>query len=138
VANEQLDDAIERYHAAALAFVNGNPEPQKAAFSHADGVTLVNPAGFVGRGWAEAEKVMEGASSRFTDGEVVGFNRIAQQVTAELAYIVEVERCRARVSGSDEIAPIDIRVTTIFRIEDGAWKVVHRHADPLTSHPPSA
>jgi ketosteroid isomerase-like protein len=24
-----------------------------------------------------------------------------------------------------------LRVTHIYRIEDGAWKLVHRHADPL-------
>src|ERR671919_445037 len=27
--------------------------------------------------------------------------------------------------------PDTLRVTTVFRCEDGEWKVVHRHADPL-------
>ena len=41
----RLDAAIERYHAAAFDLVNGNPEPQKTAFSDSDDVTLVNPVG---------------------------------------------------------------------------------------------
>jgi len=27
-------------------------------------------------------------------------------------------------------------VTTIFGLEHGAWKVVHRHADPITTERP--
>jgi ketosteroid isomerase-like protein len=26
-----------------------------------------------------------------------------------------------------------LRVTTVFRREDGDWKIVHRHGDPLAS-----
>ena len=30
-----------------------------------------------------------------------------------------------------------VRVTTVFRREDGAWKVTHRHADPITGPRPA-
>jgi ketosteroid isomerase-like protein len=26
---------------------------------------------------------------------------------------------------------LSVRVTSLFRLEDGNWKLVHRHADPL-------
>jgi ketosteroid isomerase-like protein len=48
---------------------------------------------------------------------------------------VEVERFRAKVGGREELAPVALRVTSIFRPEDGIWKVVHRHADPITEQP---
>jgi ketosteroid isomerase-like protein len=33
----------------------------------------------------------------------------------------------------DEARPVTLRCTTIFRPEDGTWKIVHRHADPIAS-----
>jgi ketosteroid isomerase-like protein len=45
---------------------------------------------------------------------------------------VEVERFEAKVGGSTDLGPVALRVTSAFRREDGEWKVVHRHADPIT------
>jgi ketosteroid isomerase-like protein len=58
-------------------------------------------------------------------------------VTPELAYHVEMERFKAKVGGREDITPIALRATIIFRPEDGEWKVVHRHADPLTTPQPA-
>jgi ketosteroid isomerase-like protein len=49
-----------------------------------------------------------------------------------LALIVEVERFEAKVGGSADLVAVALRVTSAFRREDGDWKVVHRHADPIT------
>jgi ketosteroid isomerase-like protein len=48
-----------------------------------------------------------------------------------------VERFEAKVGGREELAQVALRVTSIFRPEDGAWKVVHRHADPITTERPA-
>ena len=40
-----FDVALERYHRAAANFINGDPQPYKALFSHADDVTVANPFG---------------------------------------------------------------------------------------------
>ena len=77
---------------------------------------------------------MERAASPFRDGEIVAFETIEKHVTPEFAYVVRLERARAKVGGSEDIAPIALRATMIFRPEeDGEWKVVHRHADPITT-----
>jgi ketosteroid isomerase-like protein len=96
-------------------------------------VSLANPFGPVVRGWQQVAETMERAASLYRDGEVIGFKNVAKYVTPDLAYIVEVERIKAKVGGREDVAPLALRTTSILRLEDGTWKVVHRRADPITT-----
>jgi ketosteroid isomerase-like protein len=136
MSTTDLTRVMDDDHRALDAFVKGDPEPKKRLFSRADDVTLANPLGPPARGWNQVEKTLERAASQLREGEVIGFERISGFATVDLAYIVEIERYRGKVGSVDEIAPNSLRVTTIFRREDGEWKIVHRHADPITSPRP--
>jgi ketosteroid isomerase-like protein len=50
---------------------------------------------------------------------------------------VWLEQAEGKVGRREDIAPVTLRVTMIFRPEDGTWKVVHRHADPITTSQPA-
>ena len=132
-AVEDFDEVVEQYHLAIGEFMKGNPEPAKEMFSHRDDVTLANPRGVVAHGWEQVAQAMERAASSRRDGEIVGFEIVAKHVTPELAYVVEVERLKAKIGGSEDISPYDLRATMIFRPEEGKWKVVHRHADQIST-----
>ncbi len=87
--------------------------------------------------FASRYQTMEHAASLRRDGEATGFEIVAKYVTAELAYVVQVERLKAKVGGREYITTYAPRATMIFRPEDGVWKVVHRHADPITTPQPA-
>jgi ketosteroid isomerase-like protein len=128
-----LDAVIEQSHLALGDFVKGNPEPMKLVWSsHRDDVTLGNPFGPFAHGWTQVVATMERAAAKHKDGEALGFETISRYETSDLAYTVEIERYRARIAGK-EPADVALRCTSIFRREDGAWKLVHRHADPITT-----
>jgi ketosteroid isomerase-like protein len=135
VAREH-DLPLEEYHRAGHEITRGNPEVYKSLYSRSDDVTLANPFGPPARGWREVAATLDRAAANYRDGEVVGFENVSTVVTADLAYTVEIESYRARVGGGDERAAVAVRVTTIFRREDGLWNVVHRHADPITAPRP--
>jgi ketosteroid isomerase-like protein len=130
-----LDKVIQQYHAALDVFVRGTPEPMKALFSRADDVVLANPFGPAVRGWQTASARLQDASSRFSDGELSGHDRLASYIAPDLATIYEVEHGKVSVSGGPVTGWV-LRTTTTFRREDGTWKVVHRHADPINTANP--
>ncbi len=132
----ELEQAVEQHHLAADEFARGNADPIKAVFSHRDDVTLANPFGPAARGWKQVSEALDFASSRFREGDVAGFETIATYASPELASILEIEHWKARVGGREDVSPFDLRVTTTFRLEDGTWKLVHRHADPITTFNP--
>lgn len=76
---------------------------------------------------------MDGAATNYGEGGVLRFEQVSKYVTPDLAYLVEIEHYHAKVGGSDEVTPVSLRCTTVFRREGDAWKIVHRHADPITS-----
>jgi ketosteroid isomerase-like protein len=128
-----LDDFVDEYHRALDEFFRGDPEPAKRLYSHREDASLANPFGPVAVGWEQVAETMERAARNYRDGGASGFETLARCVTPDLAYLVEIERFEAKVGSEEKMASGALRVTSVLRPEDGAWKIVHRHADPITA-----
>ena len=133
VAVDDAEGVIERSHLAWGEFVKGDPQPALQLFSHRDDVTVGNPFGPFVRGWEAASETVARAATNYRDGEVTGFERVATYATVELACFVEVERYIAKIGGSDEPSSVVLLVTSVVRHEDDGWRIVSRHADPITT-----
>ncbi len=92
----------------------------------------LNPFGSLDHGFEQVAETMERVASQLSDGEVTSFDVLEKYVTPELAYVVWVERSKAKAGGRQDVLPFDLRVTMVFQPEEGTWKVVHRHADSMT------
>ena len=131
-----LEEVLEQYHRSVEAVVRGDPSPQERLWSRRDDVTLANPLGPPARGWTEVSNALRRAVSQLSDGEVLGSERISAYSSEDLAYILEIERFRVKVGDAREPARSSLRATTIFRREEDGWKVIHRHADTVTTPRP--
>ena len=138
MSTPSLDSAIEASHAALAAIVNGDPSGYQALFAEDEAPTLGNPFGPFAHGLQGVVERLFGAASNYQDGKVTGVELIAKYVSDNLACVVEVERCKAKVGGSEKMASVSLRVTSVFRLERDNWKLVHRHADPITTPRPAA
>ncbi len=133
--SDDFDAMIDETRRALDQFVRGDPEPMLSRFSRRDDVTLANPLGPPRRGRGEVDEASRSAAAHFRDG-TCRYETVSKVVTSELAYILEIERFEAKLDGRDEVSAGSLRVTMIFRREGDDWKIVHRHADPITTARP--
>lgn len=125
-----FEEEVARYHLAVPEITQGNPGAVKELYSRADDVTLANPFGGIAKGWAQVSARLDQAARQFHEGEMLGFETITSYTARDTAYLVETEHFRARLDGAAAPEDFDLRVTSIFRREEGYWKLVHRHSDP--------
>lgn len=120
----QVQSALQR------ACTTGEPEPLKALYSHADDVTIMGGWGAYEFGWAQVGPRLDWAVTRFVEGHIA-FHPIAIGDDGSLGYTIWIEKGEARLQGSDGIRAFALRVTQLYRRENGAWKIIQRHADPM-------
>ena len=124
-----LATVLPRFREAEIAFHNGDVKPRKAMWTRNDPVTLFG-AVLTGAGSADIERSFDALASRFSNCTAYDVEVIAAGASGDLGYLVAIEHTTASVAGA-EPQPYKLRVTTVFRREDGEWKIVHRHGDPV-------
>lgn len=132
-APHDLEAAIEASRAGVEAVANGDHTVIMGQYSEADDITIGNPFGPFAKGRQATDATIANAAARYADGELTGVDRVSLHATDTLAAVVEVEHIRAKLGGAAEPSEVSLRVTTVFRLEPAGWKIVHRHADPITS-----
>lgn len=124
-----LEATMARYRNAETALHNGDAAPRKTMWAHTSPVTLLGAA-MSATGWPEIEAIFDRLQARFSNCTSCEHEIVAAGASGDLAYVVAIEHTTASVNGSAPV-PYKLRATTVFRREDGEWKVVHRHADPV-------
>jgi ketosteroid isomerase-like protein len=135
----KLDDfltpTLARQLEADKALINGDPQPRLAMWSTQDPVTVLGAMKDV-IGSEEARQAFRWLATRFSNGSDYRFELVAAGASEDLAYTVGYEHTAFSMDGGP-IQPTTLRVTHVYRREDGEWKIVHRHADtPDRSAPP--
>lgn len=130
---DERPEFLKQYYEAARLFARGDPEGVKAIYSHSEDVVLANPFGPASVGWDAVGHALDFASSRFQDGDVEPFEVLARYDYGQCVVMHAVEDWRARVADRPEMEPFRLRVTTVLRLEDGGWRIVLRHADPIAT-----
>jgi ketosteroid isomerase-like protein len=124
--DEEFRKAVDRNYAALHSLVQGDPAPMRDVWSHRDDVTTF--LGFGGReqGWEQVQERFDWVAKRFGGGPT-RTTELAIGSSGDLGYTIELEHRDLLVDG--QRTQFTLRVTHVYRREDGAWKVVHRHAD---------
>ena len=125
-----LSTTMPRLIEAERALHNGNVEPRLGMWSHSEPVTLFG-AWLSDTGWEDVSRTFNVLASRFSDCTAYDVDLIAAGASGDMAYTVAYEHTSASIRGVPRT--YTLRVTQIYRREDGEWKVVHRHGDELAA-----
>jgi len=128
---EDFDQFMGQRQAAAAEYVSGNPEPLGRLVAQELPATFFSPRGDVTTGTSDVRARYERDASLFTGGSENAFDVLASAAAGDIAYWVGFQRSQANMRGEDQPIPFDLRVTEIYRRENGRWRLVHRHADPF-------
>ena len=132
-----LEAVIDESHEALRKILNGDPSGYAALFADRDDITLGNPFGPFGKGRVAVLAALNNAAKKYTDGSVAKVDRVAVYGGGDHYVLVEIEHDRAKLGTATDFSEFSARVTSVYEKIGACWKLVHRHADPITSARPA-
>jgi ketosteroid isomerase-like protein len=118
---------------AASSYVEGDAEPLRQMLAASGPATFFGPQG----GYQQGAKIVAGTyahdAESFAPGSESHFEILHMGTSGDLAYWVGLQHATVQLRGKPDVVPMDLRVTEVFHREGGEWKLVHRHADTLSS-----
>ncbi|HEX6149636.1 nuclear transport factor 2 family protein [Nocardioides sp.] len=121
-------DFLPRFIDAQRAFHVGDSAPNNRLWTATAPVTLLAARGLCEIGAEGVMKTFDMVASEFSAVRDFHWETLASEVNGDLAYTVAIESYTASLRGQPP-ALQELRVTHVFRREEGRWRAVHRHAD---------
>jgi ketosteroid isomerase-like protein len=128
---DDFQQMLQQERVANEQFLAGDAGPAKLQWSHADDVTICGGFGAYEKGWEQVGPRLDWAAAAYRGGHST-IEMLAMGTSDDLAYAVWIDRGQVRMAGREEFSPSVLRITQIYRREEGIWKVIHRHGDPIT------
>ena len=119
---------LERCHDALRQHTGGNPRPFLDLWSQAGDVSLMGGVGGHQVGIAAVTELLT-AAARTLNYTTWNAETLASSFSDTLGFTVELEHLTRKIDGETET--MSLRATSVYRREDGAWRVIHRHGDGL-------
>lgn len=129
IGEDEVAALVRDTEEATTAFMRGDVARYLEMTPHLPGFTLFNPFGGEASRYGDRRGSLMAAAGYFRNGEA-RIELVDAQASGDLLVLVMVERQHGEVGGLPD-QEWALRVTQVYRRADGAWRLVHRHADPL-------
>ncbi|HEV2563118.1 MAG TPA: nuclear transport factor 2 family protein [Rhizomicrobium sp.] len=121
--------AANGFYAALNQMFTGDLTAMNAIWSHADDVTYMGPGGGFQKGWPAVQAEFQKQADMKLGGKVDGEEML---ITAgsDVAIVSDYERGK-NTNADGKVSAVSLRATSIFRLENGVWKMIGHHTDTL-------
>lgn len=132
-SSNDFDAFIKQRVEASDAFVNGNVDPLGNISVQESPASLFAPKGDYVQGAEQVNAANAKGAKHFGPDSTNALDVLHSAAGDTFAYWVGIQHAVAHMEGEKQPVRFDLRVTELFRLENGTWKLFHRHADPLKS-----
>lgn len=126
---EVFEEFLRRRREASDAWIRGDAAPLSELLTINDPATFLPPGGAIIEHAGPARDAQVAGARAFGPASTGRFEILHSGSSGDLAYWTGRQVAEMDVKGEPERVAMTLRVTEIFRREEDAWRLVHRHAD---------
>jgi uncharacterized protein (TIGR02246 family) len=119
--------AVDQWFAALNAMLNGDPEPFAMLYSHADDVFYMGAEGTYRVGWEATYADWKAQAAKGIGGTAEGSD-IHVVLNGDMAAAAHFTKGSVKQTDGQTVET-NARETSVFRKEDGQWRMIGHHAD---------
>ena len=129
-SNDAANELLVRSAESNSALMRGDIDRYRALNPYSDDFTLMSPFGGPPTHARDLTSERWAAMGRFFRKGTFSQEVVQAYGTAEMVTLAIIEHCNVEV-GDLPAQHWPLRVTLVYRRDGAAWRLVHRHADPL-------
>jgi NAD(P)H-dependent FMN reductase/ketosteroid isomerase-like protein len=130
-ATEDFRSFLARRDEIARAYVNGDGAPLEAITAHTGSASFFPPMGGVEQGTGAVDARYQKDVKVFMPGGQSQLE-VLQSGDGDIGFWTGFQKATVKMRGASEAREMKLRITEVFRRINGAWKLIHRHADTLS------
>lgn len=123
---EDVRKASMLFYNALTDMGNGIAGKMEDLWSHDESVTAMHPIDGRDLGWTAVKNSFDQVAGIAADGKIELKDQLIR-VVGDVAYEIGTETGEFKLAGNE--VKIGQRVTNIYQLKDGQWKMIHHHAD---------
>lgn len=114
---------------AAAAYVRGDSAPLDALSTIRAPATFFGPDGGSVHDPDNVTTAYREGASHFQPDGVSRLEILQSGANDDIGFWTGFQHATVRMAPGGKPVPMKLRITEVFRLQDNAWKLVHRHAD---------
>lgn len=126
--SQSFDKFLKLRRAAATDYTNGKADAVVTLSADSGPASFFGPDGSVVEGAAAVRKSYSDGASYFNEGGATELDIRDQGASGDIGFWSGFQRARVLLKDKDKPVDMVLRITEIFRRQDGEWRMVHRHA----------